>query len=257
MLQNREGQIWAAMLAGGISRFDGRNFQVLTTADGLPSNNVTGIIEDSDGSMIISTYKGVCRYLPDYETPPLIRIDEIDAGKIYTEPEEIQISESVSSLRIRYHGLSFKTKRMKYNYIMEGYDKDWKATWNREARYESLPIGEYTFKVIAVNRDLVYSEKPAQLRLKVLADPRDQVITELEEEVKERTAELWESEMQYRTTIDSISDAIHVVDTNLKIVLFNTAFGKWCEEVGLETDSIGRDLLSAFPFLTELSLIHI
>jgi transcriptional regulator with PAS, ATPase and Fis domain len=178
-----------------VSRFDGKNFQALTTRDGLPSNCATGIAEAADGSMIISTYKGVCRYVPDYKTAPFIRITEVDADRIYNEPKEIVLFESVSSIRIRYHGISFKTKRMRYNYILEGYDKDlpltlnlskgkgWKATWDEEVRYENLPVGEYIFKVVAINCDLFYSESPASLKVTIQKDPRDFAIAALQTEV--------------------------------------------------------------------------
>jgi len=190
MIRDSRGQLWIATLGGGISRFDGKNFQSLTTEDGLPSNSVTGIIESHDESMIISTYRGICRYVPNFKIPPLVSIDEVDADRIYKEPTEIQILENVPSVRIMYHGMSFKTKKMRYNYILEGYDKDWKATWDEQVRYEDLPAGEYTFKVIAINRDMVYSEKPAELKIKVVSDTRDQVISELEKKVRERTEEL-------------------------------------------------------------------
>jgi transcriptional regulator with PAS, ATPase and Fis domain len=207
IIQDHRGQLWITTLGSGISRFDGKNLQALTTEDGLPSNNVTGIIEDrkqetgnrkqgkekedreqenpkSDGgSFIISTYRGVCRYVPDYRTSPLIRIDEVDAARIYKEPKDIQISESVTSIRIKYQGISFKTKRMKYNYILEGYDPTWKATWEEEVRYENLPVGEYTFKVVAINRDLVYSEKAAAVKITVQPDPRDLAFATLQLEV--------------------------------------------------------------------------
>lgn len=244
ILQDSKGQIWIAMLGGGVSRFDGKNFQVLTSEDGLPSNNVTGIIEDADGSMIISTYKGICRYTPKYDTPPLVQIDTVDADRIYKQPEEMQISENVSSLRIRYHALSFKTKRIRYNYILEGYENDWKSTWDTEARYENLPVGEYTFKIIAINRDLVYSETPAELKLTVTNDPRDQVIDDLTEELRE-------SEMQYSATINSIDDAIHVVDTDLRFVLCNNAFRNLSGELGYKADPTGQKLFDLFPFLTD------
>jgi len=62
---------------------------------------------------------------------------------------------------------------------------------------------------------------------------------------------LQESELQYRTTLNSMGDAIHVVDKNLRFVLFNDAFKQWNEELGLETDVIGRTVFEVFPFLPD------
>jgi PAS domain S-box-containing protein len=63
--------------------------------------------------------------------------------------------------------------------------------------------------------------------------------------------ELRESEEQYRTTLDLMADGIHVVDCDLRILLFNSSFRQWCLELGLETDVIGRRLPDVFPFLSE------
>lgn len=60
---------------------------------------------------------------------------------------------------------------------------------------------------------------------------------------------LQESERRYRKTIDSMSDAIHVVDKNLRVVLVNRAFQEWNRELGFNSQIEGKDVLEAFPFL--------
>jgi len=57
---------------------------------------------------------------------------------------------------------------MRYNYILEGYESDWHKTWDERAEYENLKPGNYTFKVTAIDRDLIYSEEPATVKLKVV-----------------------------------------------------------------------------------------
>jgi PAS domain S-box-containing protein/putative nucleotidyltransferase with HDIG domain len=79
-----------------------------------------------------------------------------------------------------------------------------------------------------------------------------QRIAELEAAETERVrAEeaLRRSEVQYRTTIDSMSDMIHVVDAELRFTLYNTAFRQRIKELDLEADVIGRPLFEVFPFL--------
>lgn len=226
IIRDSQGHLWIATLGGGISRYDGVDFQALTTTDGLPSNNVTGIVENSDGSMSISTYKGICRYVPDYVTAPLLRIDEVDADRVYSRPKSLQISRDISSIRIRYHGISFKTKRMRYRYILEGYDKDWVATWDEEVRYENLPEGEYTFRVIAINKDLVCSEELAELKLEVLADPREEVISELGRQVEEEARKLEEmrSAKDYMdNVIKSMADTLIIATPDGMIYAVNQA----------------------------------
>lgn len=136
-----------------------------------------------------------------WENAQLMRIDEVYADQVYEEPEYIQILDSVPSVKIRFHAVSITSKRMKYNYILEGHDEDWIETWDEETRYENLPIGEYTFRVIAANDAPVYSEKPAEMKLSVVPDPRDQVISELEKKVRARTKELTKSNEELQTEI--------------------------------------------------------
>jgi PAS domain S-box-containing protein len=96
--------------------------------------------------------------------------------------------------------------------------------------------------------------------------------SQLEKRVEERTAELvianerlrdeveerkwaekalWASERQYRITLDSMGDAIHVVDAELRFVLINTTFEGWLKDSGLDTDVIGRTIFEAFPSLPQ------
>jgi ligand-binding sensor domain-containing protein len=177
-------RLWIATLGGGVGRFDGRNFQVLTTDDGLPSNCVTGIVENNDGSIIVSTYRGVCRYVPDYGSSPRVHLDHVEADRLHPPAGSVRVPDSVPAIRVRFHGVSLKTRRMRYTYIMEGVDREWKSTWDEEVRYEGLPRGSYTFRVSAINRDLVCSKAAAVVRVDVEEDPRDEKLRKLEKEVR-------------------------------------------------------------------------
>jgi PAS domain S-box-containing protein/putative nucleotidyltransferase with HDIG domain len=73
----------------------------------------------------------------------------------------------------------------------------------------------------------------------------------LETEHKRVEEALQESELQYRTTLNSMGDAIHVIDNDFRFVLFNDAFKRWNEELGLGTDVIGRTVCEVFPFLPD------
>jgi len=92
-------------------------------------------------------------------------------------------------------------------------------------------------------------------KLEVLEVERKERTTELQWEITERRrAEevLRASELQYRTTIDSLDDVIHIVDTDLRLTLFNTTFMQWCQQLGRETaDVIGRTPFEVFPFLPD------
>ena len=157
--------------------------------------------------MIICTQEGIIRYRPTATLPPSVEIREVVADKVYQKPDKIELTTtSAKLLTISYQSLSLATKRMRYSYILEGYDREWHETWERQARYDNLPIGEYTFKVIAINRDLVASKSPAILKLNVIPDPRDVVVDELKSdlELKEQQLIFLQHEMEQKYQFDEI-----------------------------------------------------
>ncbi len=73
-----------------------------------------------------------------------------------------------------------------------------------------------------------------------------------EAKLREADELLRESEFQYRTTIDSMRDAIHLVDADLNIILINEKLIDWSKELGLEVGQpVGRNIFDLFPFLPD------
>lgn len=211
LMLDRAGRLWVGHLGGGISIFDGRNFQTISKRDGLPSNGVTGLLAQDDGSVIIGTYKGLCRYAPS-PVPPLIRIDYVDADREYTSPEEVTISTAVPAIHIRFSGISFTTRQLRYRHTLEGRDDSWMVESAEEVRYSGLAEGSYVFKVAAVSRDLVCSEKPAELRIKVVKDPRDSRLDQLTREVQEQSASLKAERELMDRVMHAMTDSIMIVN---------------------------------------------
>jgi len=193
--EDSKGNLWFGIETGGVHKFDGKNFQTFTTDDGLLSNVAWNIMADKSGNIIFATSRGITIYTPPTEQiPPPVKVTEVVADKVYSIPPEteflgvptlptpnpsqegnsqegsrfLKIPSTASHISFAYYGASFKTKRMRYNYMLEGYDEDWQATWDEEVSYEDLKPGDYTFKVIAINRDLIYSEKPATVHLQIV-----------------------------------------------------------------------------------------
>lgn len=73
----------------------------------------------------------------------------------------------------------------------------------------------------------------------------------LDKERRKAEEALRQSEELYRRTVDSLEDAVHLVDSNLCIVLYNEKFKEWCELIGLENDIPGTPLENLFPFLND------
>ncbi|MBM3236148.1 hypothetical protein FJZ31_07595 [Candidatus Poribacteria bacterium] len=176
IFEDSRGNLWLSVGTGGFNKFDGKNFQMFTTDDGLLSNSAANVLEDEKGNLIFATGSGFTIYTPPKEkiAPPIF-VTEVVADKVYpvnpsegSKPSEgLKIPSTAKHISFAYHGLSFKTKQIRYNYMLEGYDKDWQATWDEEVSYDNLKSGSYVFKVIAINRDLVYSEAPAMVHLTI------------------------------------------------------------------------------------------
>lgn len=80
---------------------------------------------------------------------------------------------------------------------------------------------------------------------------RSPTLPEFDAEARQRQAEnaLRQSESNYRATLNAMGDAIHVVDSDLRIVLLNEAFKAWNRRLGLARNVVGRIVFEAFPFL--------
>jgi PAS domain S-box-containing protein/putative nucleotidyltransferase with HDIG domain len=59
------------------------------------------------------------------------------------------------------------------------------------------------------------------------------------------------SENQYRTTLNSIGDGIHVVDKNLSIIMINDALRERIKVLGYDAEPVGRSVSEVFSFLAE------
>ncbi len=76
-------------------------------------------------------------------------------------------------------------------------------------------------------------------------------------EIKER--ELAErafrqSEIQYHKTLNAIPDMIFVVDSNLKIVVVNSALREGMDTAGVPGEMVGKSIRDVYPFMTQSSI---
>jgi len=70
-------------------------------------------------------------------------------------------------------------------------------------------------------------------------------------ERKKTEDSLKKSERQYRTTIDSMADVVHVIDEKRNIIVYNTAFKAWCSKMKPDMKVENQNLFQLFPFLSE------
>jgi PAS domain S-box-containing protein len=62
---------------------------------------------------------------------------------------------------------------------------------------------------------------------------------------------LKDSEVQLTNILNSMGDAIHVVDGDLNIVMMNDFFKQWNKELGLESHVRGKNIIDIYPFLSD------
>lgn len=128
-----------------------------------------------DGRIWFPTQQGVAvidpRTIPINNTPPPVVIESLIIDtKPVDQYKTIEMQPGQSSLEIHYSGLSFiNPELVKFKYKLEGLDPDWiDAQTRRTAYYSHIPPGNYTFKVLAANRDGIWNETGAAISLSVL-----------------------------------------------------------------------------------------
>ena len=61
-LLDKDGNLWFSIRGEGVYRYDGKSFTNFTTKDGLCNNDVTAIIQDRAGNILLGTKNGICKY---------------------------------------------------------------------------------------------------------------------------------------------------------------------------------------------------
>ncbi len=144
-LQNTEGN--GGKQPAGIKRRNGEFW--------FPTQNGIAIVNPND--------------IPVNPVPPPVYIEEIavdkkDIGKF---GELVEIQPDHGDLEISYTGLSFvNSSLVRFRYRLEGLEENWNEVGSRRtAFYNNLPPGEYTFHVLAANRDGVWNSVGASVKI--------------------------------------------------------------------------------------------
>ena len=235
IFESGDKRLWVGTLGGGLNftEPDGLNlqsgFSQLTKRDGLPSNTIFGILDDSSGNLWFSSNEGLTQYLPGTRSfrrfdrhnglrgsefnfgarlktktgrlvfggaMGLVTFDPLDVRRNVNPPPVVVEAGSsevtgVSSylndvndrrltlrypdrtVRFSFAALDYSSPdKNQYRYRLEGFDDDWlEAGQYRQANYTNLPSGDYVFRVVASNNDLVWNEVGASVSLTVVPPP--------------------------------------------------------------------------------------
>lgn len=174
LAQDSLGFLWVGT-SSGLSQFDGKRFRSFIHSEGFGEIGLHGLLADRDGFLWVSSFPGISKLQPmrffrSTRHPPVYITDmQVDAIQI-AGTEEIVLAPSPAVIAFRYVGLSFTDEAtVRYRYKLDGFDPDWShPVTYREIRYTHLSSGTYTFNVIAVSADGVWSEKPATITFTIL-----------------------------------------------------------------------------------------
>jgi hypothetical protein len=145
-------------------------------SDGMPTEEASstghpGAWRTTDGNLWFATRKGVAIVNPgdlrENLAPPPVVVERftVDDIELRGNGKEIVIPPGHVRYGFEYAGLSFAPpSKVRYRYILEGFDKQWtQAGSRRNAYYTNLPPRHYRFRVQAANEDGIWNETGADV----------------------------------------------------------------------------------------------
>jgi signal transduction histidine kinase/ligand-binding sensor domain-containing protein/DNA-binding response OmpR family regulator len=187
IVEDDSGNLWIGT-DNGLSRFDpkARSIKNYFTSDGLEGNRYWygSSFKTSTGEMLLGSRDGFTIFHPDSikddPFPPQLVISKVSLfnrpGEKLTfdgfisELDELELTYNENDLRFDYVGLQFgEPAKNQYKYMLENFDDDWvDAGTQRNATYTNLDAGEYIFRITASNRDGVWNEEGASIKIIIL-----------------------------------------------------------------------------------------
>ena len=148
--------------------------------DGMLNSECNGGVQPAgikslDGKLWFPTQGGVAVLDPEAvqvsEQPPPLMIEEVLLNnKPVAFRDAVEIPPGIENFEIHYTGLSFiMSDRIRFKYKLDGLDTDWvDADTRRVAYYSHVSPGNYTFRVIAANRDGVWNMEGATVAIRIV-----------------------------------------------------------------------------------------
>jgi signal transduction histidine kinase len=180
--EDAAGKLWLGSHRGfSILDPDGFTVKTLTTANGLPQNDIASrAVFDRNGRWMVGTDNGFFAFQPQAftrdSTPPQVVLQTVsftksgsntDSSIILNDRKSIELAYNENRLNFSFVGLHYNNPGLnQYQYKLEGYDKEWStAGTQRFAAYTNLSPGSYTFLVKGSNSDGVWTKEPTKLEV--------------------------------------------------------------------------------------------
>ena len=190
MLEDDKGNLWLSTY-NGLCKFNilSKTCRNFSQSDGLQSNQFSfnAALALKSGEFLFGGIRGFNIFYPDSvydkkEVPPVfltgIRISNTPVEQLpsyitkkeFEKIEQITLPFDRAILSLDFTALEFSgTDKLKYAYLLEGWDKDWNYVDDiRSANYSRLQEGNYTFKVKATNADGLWGREIQLLKVTVL-----------------------------------------------------------------------------------------
>jgi diguanylate cyclase (GGDEF)-like protein len=233
---DRKGRLWVSTDNGVVMRDpnspDPARWRHYGVEDGFAwdDGNDHALSIDEEDNVWVGTSRGLSRFTPSpFPIPDVasaVVLTSIQGiGQEYQAGDKPVLSHAQNSLLIEFSGLNFAYEtRTRYRYRLVGSKSAWTETRENTVHFEGLPGGSYVFEVVAAGPNGIWSPVPARFAFSVtrpwwltwsfliacllaafllgslLWNFRVRVLvarTELlEQQVKDRTAELQESHRQ-------------------------------------------------------------
>jgi len=188
--EEESGILWLSTF-DGISRFntEDEQFNNFNTENGIHGKLFSegAYLKTSQGHFIFGGNNGITTFRPDdivkKSIPPIISITSLNianssigsdsVGTVKSDVvgmDEVQLKYNQNNISIDYVGVHYtNSAKNRYMYILENYDHEWREVGNqRSAYYNTLPPGNYTFRVKAANSYGIWSRTGDSIQFEIL-----------------------------------------------------------------------------------------
>lgn len=175
--RDSQGRVWFDGPDGLTIHSANGMLQRLSHADGLVWDDVspwTGVREETDGSYLIATSRGLARYQPQATS---VRGRQVNAALTYValggEERRVEDTPKVrsgeGSLTVQFAPMILgNAQRVSCRYQLRGLEKQVTETQQREVQYGGLPAGNYEFWAQCWEPGMAAVSAPATFRFQVL-----------------------------------------------------------------------------------------